>query len=685
MKNLLRLSLHEKVSFFYCAYVSEQSLDREVDREAIKRWDKIRVSSRKCRERIAYLLCQVQNVSASEVRHLDATYRAKRELVLLAEGTIGVAESNTLSHSPASSILKFDTAKRYNEYMQECGAVEVYVALLLQSIHDLEQINVQHMDQDKYHSLTTSLQTNLVLVYLLIVFNRDRKSVTFDRQMHALGVRGPTFALTAVMECLEKFHSVPSFPTKRLLMLFNEWFSLVLGDHKTIEKLKRRRRRFNCSINGTSIMKSFGKYRDTAPLEPQDPYFMPKEKLGETRERIHQQYAYQPHYLLPPCTASLEELATCSLDKLDQERDERVEAMYQICLPRLHAFGPILANLIAICCGSALNAREKKTFLTRQQSSDFGEAYGDANNDPQYWKWLLREKAILLDVSCLFLLLMHKHFRASHAYKGEYLMQFLLEANMLSTLTKFMNKDLTAYLQVIRQEKDDMSTGFCLLEREFGKKSIKFDDDMAEYAIPPTRTITSILRLVQKLTKRKPNIIKNMLCRGASIVWLKRVIALSIPLPRLYALKLVKSQAKYLGHQWLRKYTCLNLLTEIYLYVRPELEDDWLRYEDEDLNKAPLQDNVERLLFGEVQAYHYKYYWDTGLSKSATNPQLSLAAETRMELEKAALQVDGDPITSFYEALKLDTVSFCQQYEKWLDKEGILADRNDAPLPVAFT
>ncbi|CCI44704.1 unnamed protein product [Albugo candida] len=681
MKNLLRLSLHEKVSFFYCAYISEQSLDKEVDREAIKRWDKIRASSRKSRERIAYLFCQVQNVSASDVRHLDATYRAKRELVLLSEGTIGGIESNTHSYTTVKPFAQFDTAKRYNEYMQECGAVEVYVALLLQSIYDLEQINLQHTDQDKYQSMTMSLQTNLVLVYLLIVFNRDRQLGTFDRQMYALGVRGPTFALTAIMECLEKFHSVPSFPTKRLLMLFFEWFSLILGDHKTLEKLKRRRRRFNHTTNGAIVVKSFGNYRDTATVDPQDPYLMPKKKLGKVREQIHQQYAYQPHYLLPPCTASLEELATCSMDKLDQERDDRIEAIYQICLPRLHAFGPILANLIGICCGSALNAREKRTFFTRQQSSEFGEVYGDANGDAQYWKWLLREKAILLDISCLLLLLMHKHFRASHAYKAEYLMQFLLEANMLATLTKFMNKDLATYLQVIRQEKDDRNTGFGLLERECMKKSIKFDDDMAEYAIPPTRTITSILRLLQKLTKRKPNIIKNMLCRSASI----RVVALSIPLPRLYALKLVKSQAKYLGHQWLRKYTCLNLLTEIYLYVRPELEDDWLRYEDEDLNKAPLQENIERLLFGEVQAYHHKYYWDTGLSKSTHTQQLSLAAETRIQLEKAALLVDGDPITSFYEALRLDTVSFSQQYEKWLDKEGILAEKNDVALPVAFT
>ena len=44
---------------------------------------------------------------------------------------------------------------------------------------------------------------------------------------------------------------------------------------------------------------------------------------------------------------------------------------------------------------------------------------------------------------------------------------------------------------------------------------------MSEYAVQPTRTITSILRILQKLTKRKPNMIRNTLCRTSSIVWLK--------------------------------------------------------------------------------------------------------------------------------------------------------------------
>lgn len=84
-----------------------------------------------------------------------------------------------------------------------------------------------------------------------------------------------------------------------------------------------------------------------------------------------------------------------------------------------------------------------------------------------------------------------------------------------------MNKDIGTYLQVSRQESDEAKTGFYALEKELEKRTIRFEEDMNEYSIQSTRTITSILRILQKLTKRKPNIIKNALCRGQTIVWLK--------------------------------------------------------------------------------------------------------------------------------------------------------------------
>jgi hypothetical protein len=137
----------------------------------------------------------------------------------------------------------------------------------------------------------------------------------------------------------------------------------------------------------------------------------------------------------------------------------------------------------------------------------------------------------------------------------------------------------------------------------------------------------------------------------------------------------------------MRKYTCIGLLTEIYLHVRPELDDDWLRYEDEDLNKPPSQDSVERLLFGEMQAYHHKYYFESVLSQKPLPPGASLLCEARKELESDEFIVDGGRATKLYGDLKLDLVNFCQQYEKWLDNEKLTLDSDgvNAPLPISFS
>lgn len=136
----------------------------------------------------------------------------------------------------------------------------------------------------------------------------------------------------------------------------------------------------------------------------------------------------------------------------------------------------------------------------------------------------------------------------------------------------------------------------------------------------------------------------------------------------------------------MRKYTCVGLLTDVYLYVRPELDDDWLRYEDEDLNKPPSQDSVERLIFGEMQAYHHKYYWDSIASKKPLPNGVSMVCEARKEMESNVFDVDGGRLAKFYNELKLDSVNFCQQYEKWLDQEKLTLDAGakSAALPIAF-
>ncbi|TDH65893.1 hypothetical protein CCR75_002041 [Bremia lactucae] len=129
------------------------------------------------------------------------------------------------------------------------------------------------------------------------------------------------------------------------------------------------------------------------------------------------------------------------------------------------------------------------------------------------------------------------------------------------------------------------------------------------------------------------------------------------------------------------------MLTEIYLYVRPELDDGWLHYEDEDLNKPSLQDSVERIIFGEMQAYHHKHYFDSPFGGGKPLPAgVSMICEDRKELGSDLFEPNGGRLTRMYGALKLDPVNFCKQYEKWLDAENLQQDQSasTAPLPVSF-
>ncbi|KAF1794664.1 Protein of unknown function DUF3402 [Phytophthora cactorum] len=662
------LSLQEKLAYFFCSYVHEEAVDPEVDGDAVRRWEKVMASRRKSRERVCILLNQMENTSAANVRTLDKSYRAKRELLLLSEGTLRTAASNGVSTSGRGGVLaQVDIAKANNELLQECGALTVFSERLQRSIHAFRGLNFQHLDLDQVDALINDLQQDMVLVYLLIVFNAHKKNAVFDRQLMMIGIMGPSYSLVSILDCLSQLNVLPGFPIKRLLLLFYEWFSAVMGGFDELNTLKRLRRErsdvdpaiLKDDAEGVLHCKTFKPYYDTIQLDAQDPYYLQKKKFAKKREAIHNKYLHRANYELKSQQSSDADLATKPLDALDDEWEVRVETLYQLFLPCMRDYTTFLGNLVTLSCGSALNAH----FLLSTASgadqygmTDFSAPGGENGNDNQFWKWILREKAIVLDVSNLIILLICKHFRASHACKAEYFMQFFLEANVLATLTKFMNKDVGTYLQVSRQESDETKTGFYALEKELDKRTIRFEDDMNEYAIQSTRTITSILRILQKLTKRKPNIIKNALCRGQTIVWLK-------------------------------KYTCFSLLTEVYLHVRPELDDAWLHYEDDDLNKPASQDSVERIIFGEMQAYHHKHYFDSPFGAVKPLPAgASMICEDRKELDSDLFISDGGRLVKMYGAIKLDPVNFCKQYEKWLDAENLKHDptADTAPLPISF-
>ncbi|KAJ3337718.1 Factor arrest protein 11 [Gonapodya sp. JEL0774] len=185
-------------------------------------------------------------------------------------------------------------------------------------------------------------------------------------------------------------------------------------------------------------------------------------------------------------------------------------------------------------------------------------------------------------------------------------------------------------------------------------------------------TSINLLRVLQKLTKRKLNRVVSLVQWKASAV-LKRVLKVNHLAVQLYALKLLKSQLPYLGRKW--RTSNMRIITAIYLHIRPDLKDDNLCCDVEvdndeaqvrfaltvvcsDLQLLIAQQNQEqqlRLIVSQFHAQKYSVTLQESGSFSSDRPP-----------EEYPLDLDGHQGT-YTEALSLDD-NFTENYEHWLSE-----------------
>ncbi|EQC38858.1 hypothetical protein SDRG_03816 [Saprolegnia diclina VS20] len=604
-----------------------------------------------------------------------------RDAWLLAESVlIPFAQGKGMKDEQQRLLVNFEVARRNCDVLSAAGAVPIFAQHLARAMLNLKGLNFPYMDIDQVERLFGQLNRALTMLYLTIVLSPE--SVCSARSLFELGVCQPKQVLFDIFECLQAHQSVAGYPVKRTMLLLYAWFTRMLGDLPRLTQLKNDRRAFHAlplEVPTKLQCKSIKRPVMVPITEPvSDPLYVAKVKAQNHRDSIYTSYIHKPHYDMAPAISATDD------PTFDQEWGDRVELLYRMLLmPRAKEIMGVFASVLA----AGTNPDKRHVFGKRGSAGTDPSSYENAqtNVSPEeqaYLTYMLREKAILMDATSLTLLTLLKHVRSSHLLKAEYLASQLVDAGVLPTMTKFLNRDFATYVQV-RVIEDGSQRVEKLPSRNKKLTVVVALDEatVAEYARQQLRCVASVLRLVQRLTKRKPSLIKSTLCRSQSLVWLKRVLNLKEPMTRLYALKLVKSQARYLGHQWVRKFTCVHLLTEVYLYVRPELEDDWLRSEEDDTNVTSAPKPVETLLAGEVQAYHHKYYWDR-LKPSPAASNVSIVVQSMQDLEADGLDVEGGSCRKLFAELKLDTGT-CQQYEKWLDIQGLMADA-DAPLPIAF-
>jgi hypothetical protein len=229
----------------------------------------------------------------------------------------------------------------------------------------------------------------------------------------------------------------------------------------------------------------------------------------------------------------------------------------------------------------------------------------------------------------LFLLL--KWFKISHVLKFEYLTQLLLDSNYVQLTLKYFAHQNLEDLVAFKYDRPELSFfHYCHLHsdhpplsptspkshssassiddaipppiprhrRSSGTTSNANDPPLTEpgppsldelgnplspnsFPLSPITTFsfrhlftsTTLLRILQKLTSRKPHRVL-LLVQFRSSQILRRILRVPEPTLRLYTLKLFKSQVPYCPRKW--RQSNMRVITAVYLHCRPELRDEWL-------------------------------------------------------------------------------------------------------------
>lgn len=133
-------------------------------------------------------------------------------------------------------------------------------------------------------------------------------------------------------------------------------------------------------------------------------------------------------------------------------------------------------------------------------------------------------------------------------------------------------------------------------------------------------TLITATRILQKLSKNNPLVIRAMLNAKAPNIIKKPLLKVEQRLFRLYALKVIKSCVKFMDTRW-RK-SNLRIINMIHFMVQPTLFDDWLtnsvgRGASASAASALLdapeieeRDQQLRNRTARFNEYHYEHWWD---------------------------------------------------------------------------
>lgn len=267
---------------------------------------------------------------------------------------------------------------------------------------------------------------------------------------------------------------------------------------------------------------------------------------------------------------------------------------------------------------------------------------------------ILRHREITTKAISAILLLLLKWFGTSHALKFHHLNQFLVDSNcMLLILKMFGLQEVANSVRTVNEVANYNFFNYCNQEGKSGPdnrglagnagsmaqeqgadensgdpfgngvsngiqaegaggsasphESWSSSELMTDYSFRNFFSVLNFTRILQKMTKRRVHRIL-LLTQYKSSAIFKRLLKVPHPVLQLYILKIIKSQVPFCGRKW--RQANMRAITGIYLNCRPDLRDEWLSSDVEDivLESLPQEQALRALVkfyvrsrFGEEQ------------------------------------------------------------------------------------
>ncbi|KAK6050884.1 n1221-like protein [Cooperia oncophora] len=239
-----------------------------------------------------------------------------------------------------------------------------------------------------------------------------------------------------------------------------------------------------------------------------------------------------------------------------------------------------------------------------------------------------RHKEIMVKATSSILLLLMKHLRLNHIYQFEYLSQHIVYGNGIPLLLKFLDQNMTRYVQsryeIYPYNYPQAPLHYVRNRDEWpvlNSENVEGGDSERRGMYYMWRNMFSsinLIRVLNKLVKGKQSrVMMLMVFKSAPI--LKRSLKIRLGLFQFFILKALKMQSRYLGRQW-RK-SNMDIMSAIYNKVRHRMTDDWAFANE--MRKSYDYHSEESELKAAVERFHSRRY-------AKIHPQLAIGKQPEL-------------------------------------------------------